>query len=333
MSYNLKNRGLLSLDELSARDIAFLLEMAHELKRAKSAGTEQPQLRGKNIALLFEKASTRTRCAFEVAAFDQGANVSFIGAGDSPLGDKESIKDTARVLGRLYDAIEYRGFEQDTVQELARHAGVPVYNGLTRQFHPTQILADYMTMQEHCPARPLSQMRLAYLGDARHNIGDSLLQGAALMGIDFRIGAPRALWPAQALIDASQKKAHDSGAWLRFCESPEEAVQDVDFVYTDVWVSMGEPESLWGERIAQLRPYQVNAELLRMTGNPAVKFMHCLPSLHDRRTRIGEEIFRKFGIDGLEVTDEVFESPASVVFDQAENRLHTIKALLVATLA
>ena len=333
MSYNLKNRGLLSLDELSARDIAFLLEMAHELKRAKSAGTEQPQLRGKNIALLFEKASTRTRCAFEVAAFDQGANVSFIGAGDSPLGDKESIKDTARVLGRLYDAIEYRGFEQDTVQELARHAGVPVYNGLTKQFHPTQILADYMTMQEHCPARPLSQMRLAYLGDARHNIGDSLLQGAALMGIDFRIGAPRALWPAQALIDASQKKAHDSGAWLRFSESPEEAVQDVDFVYTDVWVSMGEPESLWGERIAQLRPYQVNAELLRMTGNPAVKFMHCLPSLHDRRTRIGEEIFRKFGIDGLEVTDEVFESPASVVFDQAENRLHTIKALLVATLA
>ena len=333
MSYNLKNRGLLSLDELSARDIAFLLEMAHELKRAKSAGTEQPQLRGKNIALLFEKASTRTRCAFEVAAFDQGANVSFIGAGDSPLGDKESIKDTARVLGRLYDAIEYRGFEQDTVQELARHAGVPVYNGLTKQFHPTQILADYMTMQEHCPARPLSQMRLAYLGDARYNIGDSLLQGAALMGIDFRIGAPRALWPTQALIDASQKKAHDSGAWLRFCESPEEAVQDVDFVYTDVWVSMGEPESLWGERIAQLRPYQVNAELLRMTGNPAVKFMHCLPSLHDRRTRIGEEIFRKFGIDGLEVTDEVFESPASVVFDQAENRLHTIKALLVATLA
>ena len=333
MSYNLKNRGLLSLDELSARDIAFLLEMAHELKRAKSAGTEQPQLRGKNIALLFEKASTRTRCAFEVAAFDQGANVSFIGAGDSPLGDKESIKDTARVLGRLYDAIEYRGFEQDTVQELARHAGVPVYNGLTKQFHPTQILADYMTMQEHCPARPLSQMRLAYLGDARHNIGDSLLQGAALMGIDFRIGAPRALWPAQALIDASQNKAHDSGAWLRFSESPEEAVQDVDFVYTDVWVSMGEPESLWGERIAQLRPYQVNAELLRMTGNPAVKFLHCLPSLHDRRTRIGEEIFRKFGIDGLEVTDEVFESPASVVFDQAENRLHTIKALLVATLA
>jgi len=333
MSYNLKNRGLLSLDELSARDIAFLLEMAHELKRAKSAGTEQPQLRGKNIALLFEKASTRTRCAFEVAAFDQGANVSFIGAGDSPLGDKESIKDTARVLGRLYDAIEYRGFEQDTVQELARHAGVPVYNGLTKQFHPTQILADYMTMQEHCPARPLSQMRLAYLGDARYNIGDSLLQGAALMGIDFRIGAPRALWPAQALIDASQKKAHDSGAWLRFSESPEEAVQDVDFVYTDVWVSMGEPESLWGERIAQLRPYQVNAELLRMTGNPAVKFLHCLPSLHDRRTRIGEEIFRKFGIDGLEVTDEVFESPASVVFDQAENRLHTIKALLVATLA
>jgi ornithine carbamoyltransferase len=333
VSYNLKNRGLLSLDELSARDISFLLEMAHELKRVKNAGTEQPQLRGKNIALLCEKASTRTRCAFEVAAFDQGANVSFIGAGDSPLGDKETIKDTARVLGRLYDAIEYRGFEQSTVQELARHAGVPVYNGLTDQFHPTQILADYMTMQEHCTAKPLSQMRLAYVGDARYNIGDSLLQGAALMGLDFRIGAPRALWPPQALIEASQKKAHASGAWLRLCESPEEAVQDVDFVYTDVWVSMGEPESLWGERIAQLRPYQVNAELMRMTGNPAVKFLHCLPSLHNRHTRKGEEIYRKFGMDGLEVTDEVFESPASVVFDQAENRLHTIKALLVATLA
>jgi ornithine carbamoyltransferase len=333
MSYNLKNRNLLSLDELSARDIDFLLEMAHELKRAKNAGTEQPQLRGKNIALLFEKASTRTRCAFEVAAYDQGANVSFIGPGDSQLGEKESVKDTARVLGRLYDAIEYRGFEQAIVTELAQYAGVPVYNGLTNQFHPTQILADYMTMQEHCPAKPLSQMRLAYLGDARYNIGDSLLQGAALMGIDFRIGAPRALWPPQALIEASQAKAKRSGAWLRFTESAEEAVQEVDFIYTDVWVSMGEAESVWAERIAQLKPYQVNTDLMRASGNPSVKFLHCLPSLHDRSTRKGEEIFRKFGMDGLEVTDEVFESPASVVWDQAENRLHTIKALLVATLA
>ena len=333
MSYNLMNRNLLSLDELSAREIHCLLEMAHELKRAKNAGTEQPQLQGKNIALLFERASTRTRCAFEVAAYDQGANVSFIGSGDSQLGAKESVKDTARVLGRLYDAIECRGFEQAIVAELAQYAGVPVYNGLTKPFHPTQILADYMTMQEHCRAKPLSQMRLAYLGDARYNIGDSLLQGAALMGIDFRIGAPRALWPPQALIDASQAKAQKSGAWLRFTESAEEAVQEVDFIYTDAWVSMGEPESVWAERIAQLKPYQVNADLMRASGNPSVKFLHCLPSLHDRSTRKGEEAFRKFGMDGLEVTDEVFESPASAVWDQAENRLHTIKALLVATLA
>lgn len=333
MSYNLKNRNLLSLDELSARDIHFLLEMAHELKRAKNAGTEQPQLQGKNIALLFEKASTRTRCAFEVAAFDQGANVAYIGPGDSPLGEKESVKDTARVLGRLYDAIEYRGSLQAIVAELARYAGVPVYNGLTQQFHPIQILADYMTMQEHCSAKPLSQMRLAYLGDARYNIGDSLLQGAALMGMDFRIGAPRALWPPQASIDASQAQAKKSGAWLRCTESAEEAVQEADFIYTDVWVSRGEAESVWAERIAQLKPYQVNADSMRASGNPSVKFLHCLPSLHDRSTRKGEEIFRKFGMDGLEVTDEVFESPASVVWDQAENRLHTIKALLVATLA
>jgi ornithine carbamoyltransferase len=332
MSYNLKNRSLLSLDELSARDINFLLEMAHELKRAKNAGTEQPQLRGKNIALLFEKASTRTRCAFEVAAYDQGAHVSFIGPGDSQLGEKESVKDTARVLGRLYDAIEYRGFEQATVRELAEHAGVPVYNGLTNQFHPTQILADYMTMQEHCP-KALAQMRLAYLGDARYNIGDSLLQGAALMGMDFCIGAPHALWPPQDLIEASQRRARASGARLRFAESAQDAVLGVDFVYTDVWVSMGEPEAVWAERIAMLKPYQVNAALMVASGNPGVKFLHCLPSLHDRHTRKGEEIYRKFGMDGLEVTDEVFESPASVVWDQAENRLHTIKALLVATLA
>jgi ornithine carbamoyltransferase len=332
MSYTLKNRSLLSLDGFSVRDVNLLLEMASELKRVKANGTEHAQLRGKNIALLFEKASTRTRCAFEVAAYDQGAHVSFIGPGDSQLGEKESVKDTARVLGRLYDAIEYRGFEQSTVQELARWSGVPVYNGLTNQFHPTQILADYLTMQEHC-AKPLSKMRLAYLGDARYNIGDSLLQGAALMGIDFRIAAPQSLWPAQTLIDASRDKASKSGATLTFTESPTEAVQDVDFIYTDVWVSMGEPDAVWAERIALLKPYQVNAALMRSSGNADVKFLHCLPALHDRQTRKGQEIYQKFGMDGLEVTDEVFESPASLVWDQAENRLHTIKALLVATLA
>jgi ornithine carbamoyltransferase len=332
MSYVLKNRNLLSLAELSAREVLFLLEMASDLKRVKANGTEHPQLRGKNIALLFEKASTRTRCAFEVAAYDQGAHVSFIGPGDSQLGEKESIKDTARVLGRLYDAIEYRGFEQSTVQALAQWSGVPVYNGLTNQFHPTQILADYLTMQEHC-GKPLAQMRLAYLGDARYNIGDSLLQGAALMGLDFRIAAPRALWPPQALIDASQRKAKSSGAKLLFTESPSEAVLGADFIYTDVWVSMGEPDAVWAERITQLKPYQVNTALMHQSGNAEVKFLHCLPALHDRQTRKGQEIYAKFGMDGLEVSDEVFESKASLVWDQAENRLHTIKALLVATLA
>jgi ornithine carbamoyltransferase len=332
MSYRLKNRSLLSLDGLSADDVTLLLDMARDLKHAKRTGAEAQQLRGKNIALLFEKASTRTRCAFEVAAFDQGAHVSFIGPGDSQLGEKESVKDTARVLGRLYDAIEYRGFEQSTVQELARWSGVPVYNGLTNQFHPTQILADYLTMQEHC-SKPLQQMKLAYLGDARYNMGDSLLQGAALMGLDFRIAAPRSLWPPQALIQESQRKAQRSGARLLLTEDPQEAVQGTDFIYTDVWVSMGEPDAVWAERIAQLRPYQVNTALMQGCGNPQVKFLHCLPALHDRQTHKGEDIFQKFGMDGLEVTSEVFESPASVVWDQAENRLHTIKALLVATLA
>ncbi len=331
MSFNLHNRSLLSLDGLTARDFHFLLEMALELKRAKAAGTEQQKLRGKNIALLFEKASTRTRCAFEVAAYDQGAHVSFIGPGDSQLGEKESVRDTARVLGRLYDAIEYRGFEQAIVQELAAFAGVPVYNGLTNQFHPTQVLADFMTMQEHAD-EPLHRMSLAYLGDARYNIGDSLLQGAALMGLDFRVGAPRALWPAAALIDSALTTAQGSGAQLRFFESAAEAVQGAHFVYTDVWVSMGEPDAVWAERITLLRPYQVNAALMAATGRRNTKFMHCLPALHDRRTKKGEAVFQKFGLDGLEVTDEVFESSASVVWDQAENRLHTIKALLVATL-
>lgn len=332
MAYNLKNRNLLSLDELNARDIQHLLEMSHELKRAKAAGTEQPTLRGRNIALIFEKSSTRTRCAFEVAAHDQGAHVSFIGPGDSQLGEKESVKDTARVLGRLYDAIEYRGFAQQTVKDLAAHAGVPVYNGLTNEFHPTQILADLMTMQEHCD-KPLREMRLAYLGDARYNMGDSLLQGAALMGMDLRIAAPRALWPAPEIVAQCEALARISGARLALTEAPLQAVEGADFIYTDVWVSMGEPEAAWAERIALLRPYQVNARLMAAAGHPAVKFMHCLPAYHNRETRRGEEIFQRFGLDGMEVTEEVFESPASIVWDQAENRMHTIKALLVATLA
>lgn len=332
MAYNLKNRNLLSLDELNARDIQHLLEMSHELKRAKAAGTEQPTLRGRNIALIFEKSSTRTRCAFEVAAHDQGAHVSFIGPGDSQLGEKESVKDTARVLGRLYDAIEYRGFAQQTVKDLAAHAGVPVYNGLTNEFHPTQILADLMTMQEHCD-KPLREMRVAYLGDARYNMGDSLLQGAALMGMDLRIAAPRALWPAPEIRAQCEALARVSGAKLALTEAPLQAVEGVDFIYTDVWVSMGEPEAAWAERIALLRPYQVNARLMAAAGNPAVKFMHCLPAFHNRETRRGEEMFQRFGLDGMEVTEEVFESPASIVWDQAENRMHTIKALLVATLA
>jgi ornithine carbamoyltransferase len=331
MSFNLKNRSLLTLAELKPRGVDHLLATAHELKRAKAAGTEQQMLRGKEIALLFAKTSTRTRCAFEVAAYDQGAHVSFIGPHDSQLGEKESVKDTARVLGRLYDAIEYRGFEQHIVSQLAAHAGVPVYNGLTNEYHPTQVLADFMTMQEHC-RKPLQEMKLAYVGDARFNTADSLLEGAAMMGLDFRIGAPRDLWPSRDMQDQARAMAERSGARLRLTDAVQEAVEDADFIYTDVWVSMGEPAEAWAQRIAQLLPYQVNANLMRAARNPTVKFMHCLPALHNRETALGERIFRQFGLDGVEVTEEVFESPASIVWDQAENRLHTIKALLVATL-
>lgn len=332
MSFNLANQSLLTLEALTARGVNHLLEIAHELKRAKMAGTEQQHLRGKEIALLFAKTSTRTRCAFEVAAFDQGANVSFIGPNDSQLGEKESVKDTARVLGRMYDAIEYRGFEQSVVRELAEHAGVPVYNGLTNEYHPTQVLADFMTMQEHC-RKPLAEMKLAYVGDARFNTADSLLEGAAMMGLDFRIGAPQELWPAKEVQDKARAMAERSGARLHLTAAAREAVEGVDFIYTDVWVSMGEPPAVWAERIPQLRAYQVNAALMGAAGNADVKFMHCLPALHDRHTALGERIFQQFGLDGVEVTNEVFESPASIVWDQAENRLHTIKALLVATLA
>lgn len=333
MNYNLKNRSLLALDEWSPRDMHLLLDMAHDLKRDRCAGREQPQLRDKNIALLCDPAVMRSRCDVEVAAIEQGAHVAVIDLGDSPFGERDLVKDTARMLGRLYDAIEYCGFEPAIVNELTQHAGVPVWNGLTRPLHPTQILADYMTMQEHCPNKSLAQMRLAYLGDAGCHIGESLLQGAALMGIDFRIGAPPSLWPPQALIEVSQQRAQASGACLHFTASAHEAVQGVDFICTDVWAAQGEPDAVWAERIAQLQPYRVNAARLASSGNPAVKFLHCRPLSHDRDRRRGEAILRRFGSDGLEVTDEVVESPASVVRDQAENRLHTIKALLVATLA
>jgi ornithine carbamoyltransferase len=332
MGFNLKNRSFLKLLDFTPEEIKFLLQLAEDLKKAKYAGTEVPRLKGKNIVLLFEKDSTRTRCAFEVAAFDQGANVSYIGPTGSQMGKKESMKDTARVLGRMYDAIEYRGYGQEIVEILAKYSGVPVYNGLTNEFHPTQVLADLLTMQEHSD-KPLNKISFAYLGDARNNMGNELLVGAAKMGMDFRAVAPRHLWPNDELIKICQEIAKETGARLTFTENVEEGVKGCDFLYTDVWVSMGEPDNVWEERIKLLTPYQVNKRVLELTGNPNVKFMHCLPSFHNRETVIGEQIYQKFGIAEMEVTDEVFESPASIVFDEAENRVHTIKAVLVATLA
>jgi ornithine carbamoyltransferase len=330
MTFNLRNRNFLKLLDFSPGEIRFLLELARELKAAKQAGTEQPRLQGRNIALIFEKTSTRTRCAFEVAAYDQGANVTYLGPTGTQIGAKETMKDTARVLARLYDGIEYRGFDQATVEELGR-CGVPVWNGLTREYHPTQVLADLLTMTEHS-RKPLEAISLCYLGDARGNMGDSLLVGAAKTGMDFRIAAPRALQPGAALVNACREIAGETGARLTLTEDIAVAVKGADFLYTDVWVSMGEPDSVWEERIRLLTPYQVNSEVLAMTGNPAVKFMHCLPAFHNRETQIGAEIFRKYGLEAMEVTDEVFESGAAIVFDQAENRLHTIKAVMVATL-
>lgn len=331
MAFNLKNRHFLKLLDFSAKEIEYLLDLSATLKQAKAAGTEQQLLKGKNIALIFEKTSTRTRCAFEVAAYDQGAHVTYLGPSGSQIGNKESIKDTARVLGRMYDAIEYRGYGQEVVEELARYAGVPVWNGLTNEFHPTQILADFLTMQEHS-GKPLSQIRFCYLGDARNNMGNSLMAGAAKMGMDFRAAAPKACHPSEELIEQCLQIAGDSGATLQITENVEQAVQGCDFLYTDVWVSMGEPESVWEERIELLRPFQVNKEVMAMTGNPDVKFLHCLPAFHNRDTKVGEEIYRKFGLEAMEVTNDVFESDASVVFDQAENRLHSIKAVMVATM-
>jgi ornithine carbamoyltransferase len=286
---------------------------------------------GKNIALIFEKTSTRTRCAFEVAAYDQGASVTYLGPGGSQIGHKESMKDTARVLGRMYDAIEYRGFGQLVVEELAEYAGVPVFNGLTAEFHPTQILADFMTMQEHL-SKPLNEMKLCYLGDARNNMGNSLMVGAAIMGIDFRACAPVSCQPDRLLVEECIQLASESGASIMVSDDVDRAVKDCDFIYTDVWVSMGEPESVWADRIRLLKPYQVNAELMKKTANPNVKFMHCLPAFHDTKTKTGKQMFEQYKMEGLEVSDEVFESAASIVFDEAENRMHTIKAVMVALL-
>lgn len=331
MAFNLRNRHLLKLLDFSPREILFLLELSADLKKAKYAGIEQPRLTGKNIALIFEKASTRTRCAFEVAAYDQGAHVTYLGPSGSQMGTKESMKDTARVLGRMYDAIEYRGFGQDIVEELAKYAGVPVWNGLTNEFHPTQVLADFLTMMEHSD-KPISQVRFAYLGDARNNMGNSLLVGAAKMGMDFRSVAPESVQPNADLVSKAKEIAEQTGAKITITNDLESGVKGCDFLCTDVWVSMGEPEDVWKERIALLKPYQVNAAAMKKTGNPNVKFLHCLPAFHNRETVIGEEIYQKFGLDGMEVTEDIFESDASIAFTEAENRIHTIKAVMVATL-
>ncbi|GGV71496.1 MULTISPECIES: ornithine carbamoyltransferase [Streptomyces] len=328
----LSGRHFLKELDFTAQELRGLIELAAELKAAKKAGTETPYLRGKNIALIFEKTSTRTRCAFEVAAADQGASTTYLDPSGSQIGHKESVKDTARVLGRMFDAIEYRGDSQATVEELAAHAGVPVYNGLTDDWHPTQMLADVLTMTEHC-AKPLNEIAFAYLGDARFNMGNSYLVTAALLGMDVRLVAPKSYWPAREVIDRALELATTSGARITLTESVEEGVRGADFVATDVWVSMGEPKHVWDERIAALAPYAVTMDVLRATGNPRVKFLHCLPAFHDLGTQVAREIHERHGLTSLEVTDEVFESAHSVVFDEAENRLHTIKALMVATLA
>jgi ornithine carbamoyltransferase len=331
MALNLRNRSFLKELDFTPDELRFLLKLSADLKASKYGGYEQQRLKGKNIALIFEKASTRTRCAFEVAAFDQGAHVTYLGPEGSQIGHKESMKDTARVLGRMYDGIEYRGFAQETVEILAQYAGVPVWNGLTNEFHPTQILADMLTMGEHS-TKPMPEIAFCYMGDARNNMGNSLMVGGCKLGMDVRICAPKHLWPADELVSAGRHIAAETGARLTLTELVEEAVHGADYIHTDVWVSMGEADSVWEERISLLKPYQVNAEALKLSGNPAVKFMHCLPSFHNRETKVGEQIYQKFGLDGLEVTEEVFESPASIVFDQAENRMHTIKAVMVATL-
>ena len=333
MTINLKNRNFLKLLDYTPAEIQYLIDLAIELKAAKKAGREKQTLVGKNIALIFEKTSTRTRCAFEVGAFDQGAQVTYLGPSGSQIGHKESMKDTARVLGRMYDGIEYRGYGQAIVEELGEYAGVPVWNGLTDEFHPTQILADLMTMLEHSPGKTLPELSFAYLGDARNNMGNSLMVGAAKMGMDIRLVAPKSFWPEAGLVEQCRAIAKETGARITLTDDVEEGVQGTDFLYTDVWVSMGEPKETWRERIALLRPYQVNMAMLKLTGNPNVKFLHCLPAFHDDQTTLGKQMAKEFDLHGgMEVTDEVFESAASIVFDQAENRMHTIKAVMVATL-
>jgi len=328
---DLRGRHLLTLNDYSREEIVYLIDLAADLKAAKYAGREEQQLVGKEIALIFEKDSTRTRCAFEVAAYDQGAHVTFIGPTGSHMGHKETVRDTARVLGRMYDAIEYRGFAESVADELAQWAGVPVYNGLTDEWHPTQILADFLTFDEHV-SKPLDEVSFCYLGDARFNVADTYLVGGAKLGMDVRVASPRSLWPTDEIVDLARRIALSSGGQIRVTQDVEEAVKDCDVLLTDVWVSMGEPAEIWGERIELLLPYQVNARTMALTGNPDVKFMHCLPAFHNTDTAVGKELYERYGLDALEVTDEVFESPASLVFDEAENRLHTIKAVLVATL-
>ena len=330
MTISLKNRSFLKLLDFTPEEIRYLLDLSAKLKDAKKKGKEKQYMKGKNVALIFEKTSTRTRCAFEVAAFDQGAQVTYIGGG-SQIGYKESIKDTARVLGRMYDGIEYRGYGQDIVETLAQYSGVPVWNGLTDEFHPTQILADMLTIQEHCK-KPLNKISFCYLGDARNNMGNSLMVGAAKMGMDFRAAAPRKCWPQEALVNKCREIAKQTGARITLTESIEEGVKGVDFLYTDVWVSMGEPDSVWEERIKLLKPYQVNMQVVKLTGNTEVKFLHCLPAYHNLETKMGREINEKYGLKEMEVSEEVFESPHSIVWDEAENRMHTIKAVMVATL-
>jgi ornithine carbamoyltransferase len=331
MPVNLKNRSVLEMSDFTREEIRFLLDLSKDLKRAKYAGNEKRRLSGRNLCLIFEKTSTRTRCAFEVAAYDQGMGVTYLDPSGSQIGHKESIKDTARVLGRMYDAIEYRGFAQKVVEELARHAGVPVYNGLTDESHPTQVLADLLTMEEHSD-KPLHRIAYCYLGDARNNMGNSLLLVGARMGMDVRLAAPKKLWPAESVVARARALAKESGARITLTEDPKKGVKGCDFVHTDVWVSMGEPAEKWAERIKLLKKYRVTPALMKAAGNPRVRFMHCLPAFHNRETTKGEELFQKFEMEGLEVEEIVFESEASIVFDQAENRMHTIKAILVATL-
>ena len=333
MAFNNHSRSMLSLVHHTERDLHYLLDLSRDLKRAKYSGIGRSSLAGKNIALIFEKTSTRTRCAFEVAAYDEGAHVTYIDPTSSQIGHKESMKDTARVLGRMYDAIEYRGSSQDIVEELAEYAGVPVFNGLTDEFHPTQMLADILTMTEHCP-KPLTEIAFAFVGDGRNNVANSLLLIGAKLGMDVRIGAPPELWPSESHVSMCEEFGIASGARIAVTDDPLKAVSGVDFIYTDVWVSMGEPIETWGDRIDLLLPFQVNAELMAAAGNPRVKFMHCLPAFHNSETHVGEQISAQYPhlANGIEVTEDVFESPSNIAFDQAENRMHTIKAVLVAAL-